>query len=346
MSDTDDVSEILGARDQDITKLQEEVDAAGQQDTQERREEPREDLSLSDDAPRREQPEQREDTQERDAPMVPAQRLREATERARQAEQAAERERARMDELERRQQMFQELYEGQQKAREEQLKPKEETPPDPEQDVVGYARWMRQQHEKAQEEIRSLKQGQERTQQQTERQQLVQDLRSRALTDAEQFARETPDFYDAYHYLREGRIRELTAVGVPMQNAVQHVDNEELQLNAHSIRNRQNIASNFYAMAKARGWQGKPQGENVHQLRPEQQPQRQQSPAFQEPPPPAHRQTMANMEAGMRQSRTLDEASTGGTVTPPSLESLANMSEADFAANYDRAKQMMRRNIA
>jgi hypothetical protein len=342
MAETDDIADILGERTQDIADLEKQVQERAEPEP---RQEPAEDLALSTDGHRPE-PEPQDDAQERtDAAMVPSGRLREANERARAAEQRAEAEQRRMDELEHRQRMFQELYEGQMKARQEELAPKEEAPPDPEQDVVGYIKYMEKQRAQDREQIQELRQGREQTQQLTERQQLVQDLRSRAQADAQEFIKEAPDFHEAYQYMRESRLAELQAVGVSLQNAIAHVDNEELQLNAHSVRSKRNIAGSFYAMAKARGWQGKApaQSQNVHQLRPEQQAQ---SPAFQQAPPPAHRQTMANMEAGMRQSRSLDEAASGGTATPPTLETLANWSEADVAANYEKYKQMMRRSIA
>jgi hypothetical protein len=342
MAETDDIADILGERTQDIEALEKQVQ---ERQEPEPRQEPAEDLALSTEGERA-QPEQQDDAHDRtDAAMVPSGRLREANERARAAEQRAEAEQRRMDELEHRQRMFQELYEGQMKARQEELAPKEEAPPDPEQDVVGYIKYMEKQRAQDREQIQELRQGREQTQQLTERQQLVQDLRSRAQADAQEFIKEAPDFHEAYQYMRESRLAELQAVGVSLQNAIAHVDNEELQLNAHSVRSKRNIAGSFYAMAKARGWQGKApaQSQNVHQLRPEQQAQ---SPAFQQAPPPAHRQTMANMEAGMRQSRSLDEAASGGTATPPTLETLANWSEADVAANYEKYKQMMRRSIA
>jgi hypothetical protein len=193
-NDTDDIADILGERTQDIADLEKQVADAGRQEP-EPKPEPREDLALSDDGGH---PPREPDDQDRSDAMVPSGRLREANERARAAEQRAEAEARRLDELERRQQMFHELYEGQLKARQEELKPKPEAPPDPEQDVVGYLRYMENQRQQDRAEIQELRQGREQTQQQTERQQLVQDLRSRAQADAQEFVREAPDFHDAY----------------------------------------------------------------------------------------------------------------------------------------------------
>ena len=202
--------------------------------------------------------------------------------------------------------------------------------PDPDDDILGYIK-----HEKAEWERKfddQQRQINQQNQQQAEQSQ-VQNIRDRAATDAQTFANEKPDFGQAYHWMRDKQIRELTAQGIAPQVASAVVDRTELQLFAAHQQQGRNSAESYYAAAVERGWQA-PQAGNGG------------APLAQAGAPPAQnppgRAMLPNMQAGMLESRGVGQAASGGTAMPMDLSSYGNMTDAEFANHRASVRAMMR----
>lgn len=97
--------------------------------------------------------------------------------------------------------------------------------------------------------------------QQTQNQQLQQfqafQQQVRVLKD--QFAATTPDFDTAYQHLRNARIADLRAFGLPDPQIHQAIFREEAVLSEAAIRNGKNPAAEIYEMAKRHGYTLTPQ---------------------------------------------------------------------------------------
>jgi len=206
--------------------------------------------------------------------------------------------------------------------------------PDPDEDIVGYTRALAKQVEELQATKQQLEADQAYRQQ-------VEAVQTSARADAAAFARERQDFSQAYQFLRKSQIDEMTAAGVDPALAVQHIDNQELQLVAYNQQLGRNSAEAIYAMAVARGWSG-------DQPQPQPQPstparQQIQQPAT--PPPSPHRQPLQAIQDGIAENQSLDQVAGGHAAVPNSLEQYANMSDAEFARHVERVKQQMRREM-
>ena len=83
--------------------------------------------------------------------------------------------------------------------------------------------------------------------------------------------------------------------------------------------------------------QGQPNTNNASNEQPSyQQPQPQQQPG---------RPDLTNMQAGMLESRSVDEAGGTGQAIPETLDAIANMSDAEFAQRHEQVRSMMRRSM-
>jgi len=89
---------------------------------------------------------------------------------------------------------------------------------------------------------------------QREQQDLVQSLSTSYRAAAGEFARENPDFGDAYQHLIKARIGELVAIGVPPAQATQQMEMEELGLVQMALARGANPAEMVYTLAKHRGY--------------------------------------------------------------------------------------------
>ena len=211
--------------------------------------------------------------------------------------------------------------------------------PDPDDDIVGYTRALARQVEELQTTKQQLEQDNAYRSQ-------IEQVQSAARADAMAFSQQQPDFRQAYDWMRQSQISELTAQGIPPAEAAAYIDQQELQLVAtHQARGR-NAAEAFYQAAIARGWQT-PNNGAPPQPQPRAQPQAQAQPQPQPQPQPrpVHRQTLQSMQAGMLEGRTLDEAGGGGAAIPQTLEAYVNMPDAEFAAHVEKVKRMMRQSM-
>lgn len=77
-------------------------------------------------------------------------------------------------------------------------------------------------------------------------------------TQAQEFAKETPEFFDAYNYMIAKKRQEYMAAGVTQQEADQQIEFEETRIVSKAFRDGVNPASRVYAMAKVMGYSAAP----------------------------------------------------------------------------------------
>lgn len=214
--------------------------------------------------------------------------------------------------------------------------------PNPDEDLQGYVQWMRDQYETQratdQQEMQSIKQNQAYENE-------VRGVKDRAMADARTFAGQNPDFGPAYEWSRQQDFAALTAQGYAAQDAATILDRQELNFLADHQRAGRNSAEAFYMAAKARGWQAPAPNGNGHPNSGSAPLSVQPQALYNQPPqqqPQPGRPDLTTMQAGMLESRSLDQAAGGGDAVPMSLEAYANMSDADFAKNQDRIRQIMK----
>ncbi len=131
------------------------------------------------------------------------------------------------------------------------------------------------------------------------------------------FEQRTPDYAEAVNFLQQNRLNELQALGVPPAQAVQQVRTEARNLVLHFMNQRvPNVAEATYNFAKARGYTPKQAAAAAATA----------AAAVATPDPAQKMQAMAKI-AGAAQSL----GSAGAAQNGLSLESLANMSDDDFA---------------
>lgn len=202
-----------------------------------------------------------------------------------------------------------------------------ETPPDPNEDIFGYAKYLEKQ-------IQDIRAGQTQLTeaQKTEQAQRVEATqRNEVLTayrgDVQRTIAAQPEFAQAYEHLFSGRIAELQLLGVPEADAVQAVREEEFGIAQAAIQAGQSPAARLMQLAKLRGFAPK---------------------AAEPAAPAAPAETAAEKSARIAkgQAASLSLSSAGGAPAGElTLEMLASMSEADFAkmekANPARVKALM-----
>lgn len=152
-------------------------------------------------------------------------------------------------------------------------------------------------------------QGQELAQYRQERQQnyqvqmqhqQTQQLVNWARSEASTFAKETPDFQDAYQHVAKQRLAMIQATGVPAEEAQQRLANDEIWVYSEAYRTGRNPAEVIYEMAKNTGYKGK-----------------------------AGEQKMTALQNGVKASANLGPG--GASSENPTPEQIANMSEEAFA---------------
>ncbi len=137
-------------------------------------------------------------------------------------------------------------------APEAQEEPQEETLPDPEQDIFGYLKALAPRLDRRFADIdQRLGQVNQRNVAQDE----TADLMTRYTSDVNSFARENPDFMEAYRFLLGSRNAELEAAGYddPVER-IRLVNADEQALVSRALSRRSSPAQSLYALAKARGY--------------------------------------------------------------------------------------------
>lgn len=185
--------------------------------------------------------------------------------------------------------------------------PFDEEPIDPEDDVFGALRQAQRQNAAL---VKQMKEGAAAAKANQERASVASDYRSDALA----FARETPDFGDAYNHLIAGMHRELEAMGVTDESARNRsIAEREKAFASEVMASKKSPAAALYAVAKARGYVKAAPGA----------------------PAAASSAAVAKLEAINRGKEVaVSLATSGGTAGGDglTLEALSNMSEAEFAA--------------
>jgi len=179
----------------------------------------------------------------------------------------------------------------------------QEEMPDPEKDIFAYVKWQAK-------EIERLKQTQTQVAERTQQQEGLQQLQRAYVQDAQTFAKDKPDFRDAYSHLANSRARELMALGYNEQQIRSQLTQEETQIVAQAFQQRRSPAAVLYEQALARGYSPK------------------QAAAAAQAPNPA--QKLETVARGQATQKSLSGAG-GSSGEGLTVEALANMSEQEFA---------------
>jgi hypothetical protein len=196
-----------------------------------------------------------------------------------------------------------------------------EEPPDPNNDIFGYVRYLERKVADVEGKISE-------TARLSESQRADMALKDAYFTDARNFIGKTPDFAAAYQHLLRSRDQELAMMGTadPQQRAAVIAD-EERSVVGRALQDGTSPAEFIYRLAKSRGYQ---------------------SPA---PDAPAARSGKAPVteqieviQRGQAAAKSLSTVggAAGDTITP---EALANMSDDEFRALFDRLSKSKQREM-
>jgi hypothetical protein len=190
------------------------------------------------------------------------------------------------------------LSQNQPKAQTQQEAPA--GPPNPEEDIFGFVKHLAAKEEQRSQELEQMK-----------RQQAVQQVRNAYREDALAFAKEVPDFPDAYRHLAQSMAAELKVMGYPDNEIQQRLIAEEERVVMEAMQRRIRPAQVVYERARARGFtQPQPQAA---------QPQQNGG------------QKLQTIERAKQTQRTLSGAG-GSSGEGLTVDALAAMSDDEFAA--------------
>jgi len=130
---------------------------------------------------------------------------------------------------------------------------------------------------------------------------------------AQEYAKTTPDFAEAYRFMEQSRIKEHMAAGFTEREAAARLQEEEAFIVNKAFREGVNPAERIYALAKARGYSNRP------------------------PEPSLAEKQLEQIDKGLRNSRSL--SSTPGkaqTSQGLTLEKLSMMDNDEFDKNWDK----------
>lgn len=133
-------------------------------------------------------------------------------------------------------------------------KAEQEQAPDPNTDPFGYQNWALGKLGTTVQDMQRWRQEQE---QQAQAQAQTQRVLNWASQQAQAFQKATPDFPDAYNFAKEGRTKELLALGYDPTAIDSALEQEQAQIIYYAAQNGKNPAELVYNYAKARGFQGK-----------------------------------------------------------------------------------------
>ena len=207
--------------------------------------------------------------------------------------------------------------------------------PDPEEDPLGAANYK---IDLLQNQLRNVAQMTAQQQQQMQ-QTAARQQQETALNDIVQqsqnlqndFARGTPDYWEAFNHLIESRKSELTTMGYSGQDLEQVIDNEKgMIVNSCMERDkrgqvtgwRENPAVVAYNLARQRGYVSLAE-QQAQQPQPEPEPQR-------EPVQVPADQRMDMMNRGVAASRSAGDMGATANQGALSLDQISNMSDMEF----------------
>lgn len=181
-------------------------------------------------------------------------------------------------------------------------------------------------------ELGELRQWRQTQQQQSDTYNNVNRLQQIAQSHEVEFKKTTPDYDDAFQFVRAQRDTELQGMGYDDPSVRQQIIQQDaLQIAAQALQGNRNAAQVVYAIAKARGYAGKAPA-----------PVTPAAPAA--PVVSADTKKIQNVAKGQEASQSLGQM--GGTAPPEfSAEMIAKMSDNEFAdwtsKNEDAWRKMM-----
>lgn len=214
------------------------------------------------------------------------------------------------------------------------VQPEQEAPPNPEEDIFGFVRHLGKQIEAIQGQTREVAGTVAANDEETR-------LRSAYQSDARRFAAATPDFGAAYAHLLKARGDMLTMQGYDEKQISEILLNEERGLVQRAFQSGKSPAEIVYGMAKSFGYQTTAPNPNPN---PAPVPAVPAAPAPAATPAAAASDEIARIQAAQAASRSLSNGG-GAAAAPMTVESLANMSQAEFnqfvRRNPEIARQLM-----
>lgn len=146
--------------------------------------------------------------------------------------------------------------------------------------------------------------------QNAQQQQQVQHLADNYRAKANEFAKDNPDFTDAYNHLVQSRMNQYLAAGLNQQQAQQQLVEEELAIAAKAFTDGVNPAERLYNVSKSLGYQKQAQSA-------------------------APAKNIETIQKGIQASKSLGNASGKTKSQSSSLEKLVEMSDGMSGREFD-----------
>ena len=134
--------------------------------------------------------------------------------------------------------------------------PAEAGPPDLNQDPLAYIQWQN-------ERIARMEQAEAARQQAAQVSAQTNDLVTRARSTEQEFAARTPDYGDAVAFVKAQAMAEYAALGIPPDKREAAWNQQVLTMANHTVQSGGNVGEITYAIAKARGFAGKPAAQSA-----------------------------------------------------------------------------------
>lgn len=176
--------------------------------------------------------------------------------------------------------------------------------PDPDTDPLGAIQYQNQKLAEAMEQQQQIEY---QRQQEVQQQQQAQQFMGQYSNTAKEFAKENPDFSDAYSHLMQSRQSELETAGYTREQALQVMRQDEYQIVNNAFQTERNPAEVMYQLAKQRGYVGKA------------------------PEVPESDKKLETIKRGSAASKTLTGTGGGKRSGSPGFDELMDMSDEDFA---------------
>lgn len=219
-----------------------------------------------------------------------------------------------------------------------QAQPQQEQPaepedpePDPNEDIIGWANWSRRERERQAKTIDDLRGGVQQSQSAMQATAAEQQIRETYQADAMAFAKEKPDFVQAYIHMISTRANMLVAQGYPEPQVRQILRNEEKDLVQQALQAGKRPAAHIYEMAKFFGYAPTPAAAAAAQngaAAPQNGAQNGAAPAR----TPSVVEEIERIQRGQAAGKSL--SGTGGAAQELTVEALANMNDREFEALY------------
>ena len=124
---------------------------------------------------------------------------------------------------------------------------------------------------------------------------------------ADAFSRDEPTFQEAYNWLVQSRLTELSAAGYDEATSHNLIQAEEQGIVANAFRDGANAAERIFGLAKARGF----------------------APVKKEDPEETTEEKLDRLEKGQKASKSLSKAR-GGAAKRTKLKDIADMTDEEF----------------